>query len=167
MPVAKISIGWQSEEVAVRAVVQRVTRAAVRVDGETVGEIGRGLLVLVGAASGDGPADAATLADKLVGLRIFPDDEGRMNRSVLEAGGAALVVSQFTLYGDVRRGRRPSFTEAAAPEAAEPLVDLVATLLREAGVPCATGRFRAHMDVELVNDGPVTLVVEVAGGRVV
>ncbi len=150
-----------------RAVVQRVTRAAVRVDGETVGEIGRGLLVLVGAAAGDGPADAAALAEKLAGLRIFPDDEGLMNRSVVEAGGAVLVVSQFTLYGDVRRGRRPSFTAAAPPEAAEPLVDLVAEGLQRAGVPCATGRFRAHMEVELLNDGPVTLVLEVAGGRVV
>lgn len=150
-----------------RAVVQRVTRAAVRVDGETIGEIGRGLLVLVGAAAGDGPADASALAEKLAGLRIFPDDEGLMNRSVVEAGGAVLVVSQFTLYGDVRRGRRPSFTAAAPPEAAEPLVDLVADGLRRAGVPCATGRFRAHMEVDLLNDGPVTLVLEVAGGRVV
>jgi D-tyrosyl-tRNA(Tyr) deacylase len=148
-------------------VVQRVTRAAVRVDGETVGEIGRGLLVLVGAAAGDGPADAAALAEKLAGLRIFPDAEGLMNRSVVEAGGAVLVVSQFTLYGDVRRGRRPSFTAAAPPEAAEPLVGLVAEGLQRAGVPCATGRFRAHMEVELLNDGPVTLVLDVAGGRVV
>jgi D-tyrosyl-tRNA(Tyr) deacylase len=148
-------------------VVQRVARAAVRVDGETVGEIGSGLLVLVGAAAGDGPGDAAALAEKLAGLRIFPDDEGRMNRSVVEAGGAALVVSQFTLYGDVRRGRRPSFTTAAAPETAEPLVDLVADGLRRAGVTCATGRFRAHMEVDLLNDGPVTLVIDVAGGRVV
>lgn len=150
-----------------RAVVQRVTRAAVRVDGETVGEIGRGLLVLVGAAAGDGPADAAALADKLAGLRVFPDDGGRMNLSVVEAGGAVLVVSQFTLCGDVRKGRRPSFTGAAPPEEAGPLVDLVADHLRRAGVPCATGRFRAHMDVELLNDGPVTLVVEVIAGRVV
>jgi D-tyrosyl-tRNA(Tyr) deacylase len=148
-------------------VVQRVTRAAVRVDGETVGEIGRGLLVLVGAAAGDGPADAAALAEKLAGLRIFPDDEGLMNRSVVEAGGAVLVVSQFTLYGDVRRGRRPSFIAAAPPAAAEPLVGLVAEGLQRAGVPCATGRFRAHMEVELLNDGPVTLVLDVAGGRVV
>jgi D-tyrosyl-tRNA(Tyr) deacylase len=148
-------------------VVQRVTRAAVRVDGQTVGEIGRGLLVLVGVAAGDGPADAAALAEKLAGLRIFPDGEGKMNRSVVEAGGAALVVSQFTLYGEVRRGRRPSFTAAAAPESAEPLVGLVAAHLERAGVPCATGRFRAHMDVELLNDGPVTLMLEVCGGRVV
>jgi len=149
-----------------RAVVQRVTRARVRVAGETVGEIGRGLLVLVGAAAGDTPADAVALADKLAGLRIFPDDEGRMNRSVAEAGGAVLVVSQFTLLADLRRGRRPSFTEAAPPEEAEPLVDAVAEHLGRAGVPCAAGRFRAHMEVELLNDGPVTLVLEVGGGRV-
>jgi len=149
-----------------RAVVQRVSRARVRVAGETVGEIGPGLLVLVGAATGDTPADAAALADKLGGLRIFPDDEGRMNRSVGEAGGAVLVVSQFTLLGDLRRGRRPSFTGAAPPEEAEPLVDLVAEHLRSAGVPCATGRFRAHMEVELLNDGPVTLMLEIRGGRV-
>lgn len=149
-----------------RAVVQRVSQARVRVAGETVGEIGPGLLVLVGAATGDTPADAAALADKLGGLRIFLDDEGRMNRSVGEAGGAVLVVSQFTLLGDLRRGRRPSFTGAAPPEEAEPLVDLVAEHLRSAGVPCATGRFRAHMEVELLNDGPVTLMLEIRGGRV-
>ena len=149
-----------------RAVVQRVTWARVRVGAETVGEIGPGLLVLVAAATGDGPADAAALADKLAGLRIFPDDEGRMNRSVVEAGGGALVVSQFTLVGDLRRGRRPSFTEAAPPEVAEPLVQEVVERLRAAGVPCATGRFRAHMQVELLNDGPVTLVIDVGGGRV-
>jgi len=149
-----------------RAVVQRVSWARVRVGGEAVGEIGPGLLVLVGAAAGDTPADAAALADKLAGLRIFPDDEGRMNRSVAEARGAVLVVSQFTLLGDLRRGRRPSFTEAAPPEEAEPLVDLVTEHLRRAGVPCATGRFRAHMEVELLNDGPVTLVLEIRGGRV-
>jgi D-aminoacyl-tRNA deacylase len=151
----------------VRAVVQRVTRASVRVDDEIVGEIGPGLLVLVGAADGDGPEDAAALADKVAGLRVFPDDEGKMNRSVVEAGGALLVVSQFTLYGDLRRGRRPSFSAAAPPEVAEPLVDLVVSHLRQAGIPCATGRFRAHMEVALLNDGPVTLVLEVNGGRVV
>ena len=149
-----------------RAVVQRVSWARVRVEGETVGEIGPGLLVLVGAAAGDTAADAAALADKLAGLRIFPDDEGRMNRSVAEAGGSVLVVSQFTLLGDLRRGRRPSFSDAAPPEEAEPLVDAVAEHLRRSGVPCATGRFRAHMEVELLNDGPVTLVLEVSGGRV-
>jgi D-tyrosyl-tRNA(Tyr) deacylase len=151
----------------VRAVAQRVSWARVRVDGATVGEIGPGLLVLVGVAEGDGPADAATLAGKLADLRIFPDAEGRMNRSVVEAGGSVLVVSQFTLLGDLRRGRRPSFTRAAAPEVAEPLVEAVREHLGRAGVPCASGRFRAHMEVELLNDGPVTLVIEVAGGRVV
>lgn len=150
-----------------RAVVQRVSRARVRVAGEVVGEIGPGLLVLVGAARGDTAADAAALADKLAGLRVFPDDEGRMNVSVGESGGAVLVVSQFTLLGDVRKGRRPSFTEAAAPEDAEALVDEVVALLRRAGLPCATGRFRAHMEVELLNDGPVTLVLETRDGRVV
>ncbi|HUU62093.1 MAG TPA: D-aminoacyl-tRNA deacylase [Acidimicrobiia bacterium] len=149
-----------------RAVAQRVSWARVRVEGETVGEIGPGLLVLVGAAAGDTSADADALADKLAGLRIFPDDLGRMNRSVDEAGGAVLVVSQFTLLGDLRRGRRPSFTGAAPPEEAEPLVDAVVEHLRRAGVPCATGRFRAHMEVELLNDGPVTLVLEVSEGRV-
>lgn len=149
-----------------RAVVQRVSWARVRVEGETVGEIGAGLLVLVGAAAGDTSVDSEALAEKLAGLRIFPDDEGRMNRSVVESGGAVLVVSQFTLLGDLRRGRRPSFTEAAPPAEAEPLVDLVTEGLRRAGVPCAAGRFRAHMEVELLNDGPVTLVLEVVGGRV-
>lgn len=150
-----------------RSVVQRVAWARVRVDGVTVGEIGPGLLALVGAAAGDTSADASTLAEKLTGLRIFPDDEGRMNRSVSETGGAVLVVSQFTLLGDLRRGRRPSFTGAAPPEEAEPLVDEVVEHLRRAGVPCATGRFRAHMEVELLNDGPVTLALEVREGRVV
>jgi D-tyrosyl-tRNA(Tyr) deacylase len=149
-----------------RAVVQRVTRAEVVVAGEPVGRIGRGLLVLVGVADGDGPADAEALAAKLVGLRIFPDDDGRMNRSVAEAGGEVLVVSQFTLLGDVRKGRRPSFVAAADPDVAAPLVDLVAVTIREAGVRCATGRFGASMAVDLVNDGPVTLVLEVAAGRV-
>lgn len=131
-----------------------------------MGEIGRGLLALIGAAAGDTAADAATLADKLSALRIFPDEEGRMNRSVTEVGGAVLVVSQFTLLGDLRRGRRPSFTEAAPPEVAEPLVAQVAEHLQRAGVPCATGRFRAFMEVEMLNEGPVTLVLDVQGGRV-
>jgi D-tyrosyl-tRNA(Tyr) deacylase len=150
----------------VRAVVQRVSWARVRVGGEMVGEIGPGLLVLVGAAAADTSAEAVALGDKLAGLRIFPDAEGRMNCSVAEAGGAVLVVSQFTLLGDLRRGRRPSFTEAAPPESAEPLVEEVVEHLRRAGLPCATGRFRAHMEVELLNDGPVTLVLEVREGRV-
>jgi D-tyrosyl-tRNA(Tyr) deacylase len=150
-----------------RAVVQRVTGAEVAVDGETVGRIGKGLLVLVGVAEGDGPEDADVLAAKLVGLRIFPDDEGLMNRSVADAGGEVLVVSQFTLLGDIRKGRRPSFTRAAPPASAQPLVDRVTEAIRRAGVGCATGLFGASMSVELVNDGPVTLVIDVSGGRVV
>ncbi len=148
-----------------RAVIQRVARAQVRVAGEVIGSLGPGLLVLVGVADGDSPADARVLAEKVVGLRIFRDDAGKMNLSVAEAGGSVLVVSQFTLHGDLRRGRRPSFGAAAAPEAAEPLVDL---LIEHVGksVPVASGRFGASMSVELVNDGPVTMVVDVAGGRV-
>lgn len=149
------------------AVVQRVSSASVTVDGSPSGEIGPGLLVLVGVGHDDTPADADALADKVAGLRILPDGEGRMNRSVADAGGAVLVVSQFTLHGDVRRGRRPSFTAAAPPEAAEPLVDRVVARIRAAGIRCETGVFGAHMDVALVNDGPVTLVVETSGGRIV
>lgn len=150
-----------------RAVVQRVSRASVRVDAEVVSSIGRGLLVLVGATHGDGEADAAWLADKVANLRVFHDDEGKMNRSLLETGGQALIVSQFTLYGDARRGRRPSFVDAAAAEVAEPLVASVAQRLREAGVGALEGRFGARMDVELVNDGPVTILLEspVTGAR--
>ena len=143
-----------------RAVVQRVIHASVRVDGSVVAVIGRGLVVLVGVSSGDTVADVATLADKLVGLRVFADEAGRMSRSVLEADGAVLVVSQFTLLGSVRRGRRPSFTQAAAPEVAGPLIDELARRLRAAGVTVAEGAFGAHMDVELVNDGPVTILID-------
>jgi D-tyrosyl-tRNA(Tyr) deacylase len=150
----------------VRAVVQRVARARVTVGGETVGDIGPGLAVLVGTARGDGPADARALAAKLAGLRLFADTEGRMNLSVLEIGGEVLVVSQFTLLADLSRGRRPSFTGAGAPDEAEPLVDTVVSELRRLGLSCATGRFGAHMEVDLVNDGPVTLVVEVTAGKV-
>lgn len=149
-----------------RVVVQRVSHASVTVDGEVVGRIGVGFLCLVGVTHDDTDADAVALADKLAGLRVFPDADGRMNRSLVEAGGSALVVSQFTLYGDVRRGRRPSFTDAAAPEVAEPLVDRLAAELADRGVPVETGRFGAMMDVELCNDGPVTLVVEAVLGRV-
>jgi D-tyrosyl-tRNA(Tyr) deacylase len=143
-----------------RVVIQRVTRAAVRVDGETVGSIGPGLLLLVGVAEGDGPEEARRLAQKTSELRIFSDAEGRFNLSLLETGGEALVVSQFTLLADVRKGRRPSFTSAAAPEAAAGLVDAYAEALRELGVRVATGRFGAHMAVELENDGPMTLVID-------
>jgi len=143
-----------------RAVVQRVRRAAVRVDGETVGEIGPGLLVLVGAGQRDGEPDVAWLTKKVCGLRIFRDEEGRMNRSLLDTGGELLAVSQFTLYGDCRKGRRPSFSTAMLPEPAEALYERFVAVLREAGVRVATGRFGAMMDVELVNDGPVTLLLD-------
>lgn len=146
-----------------RALVQRVTRASVSVVGEgVVGSIGPGLCALVGVTHTDGPAEAAKLADKLAHLRVLDDEAGVMNRSVLDAGGAVLVVSQFTLYGDTSRGRRPSWIDAARPEHAEPLVDAVVDGLRAAGVAeVATGRFRTDMQVDLVNDGPVTVLLEV------
>ena len=143
-----------------RAVVQRVSRSAVSVGGEVVGAVERGLLVLLGVAPGDTEAEARWLADKVVGLRIFPDDEGKMNRDVAAAGGGVLVVSQFTLYGDCRKGRRPSFIGAAPPELAEPLYEAFVAAVRANGLPAATGRFGAMMQVELVNDGPVTLIVD-------
>nr|WP_269433342.1 D-aminoacyl-tRNA deacylase [Limnochorda pilosa] len=143
--------------------MQRVSRAVVRVDGEPVGRIDRGLMVLLGVSTSDGPADAAWMARKLAGLRIFPDEGGRLNRSVAEAGGAVLLVSQFTLYGDARRGRRPSFTRAASGSEAEAVYDAVARGLRDEGLPVAQGRFGAHMEVELVNDGPVTLLLSSEG----
>jgi D-tyrosyl-tRNA(Tyr) deacylase len=144
-----------------RAVVQRVQRARVTVDGEEVGAIGPGLCVLVGVTHDDTDAAARKLAGRIWGLRVFDDDAGVMNRSAADFGGEVLVVSQFTLYGDTSRGRRPSWIAAARPEAAEPLVDEVVRSLRELGAPVATGRFRADMQVELVNDGPVTLLLEV------
>lgn len=143
-----------------RAVVQRVSEASVRVGDEMVGRIGRGILVLVGVARGDGEREADYLIDKIVHLRIFEDDAGKLNRSVLEVGGEALVVSQFTLLGDCRKGRRPSFIEAAEPEHGNRLYEHVVTGVRRAGVTVQTGRFRARMSVSLVNDGPVTLVVD-------
>jgi D-tyrosyl-tRNA(Tyr) deacylase len=143
-----------------RVVLQRVSRAGVVADGETVGAIDRGLLVLLGVAADDTPAAAEWLADKVVGLRIFADDEGRMNRDVTEVGGSVLVVSQFTLYGDCRKGRRPSFIEAAGPELAVPLYEAFVAAVRAHGVPTATGRFGAMMQVELVNDGPVTILID-------
>ena len=144
-----------------RALVQRVSRAAVRVDGEPVGAIGAGLCVLVGVTHDDGVAQAHKLASKLFGLRVLDDDAGVMNRSVSEIGGEVLVVSQFTLYGDARKGRRPSWVQAARPEHAEPLIDELVAELGRLGATVATGRFRAEMEVELVNDGPVTLLLEV------
>ncbi len=149
-----------------RAVVQRVSEAAVRVDGDVVGSIGPGLLVLVGAAPGDGEAECRALADKLAGLRIFSDDEGKMNRSVTDLGGEVLVVSQFTLLADVRKGRRPSFVGAALPDVAEPLIERLAGLLAGHGLRVATGSFGATMEVSLVNDGPVTLVMDARDARV-
>jgi D-tyrosyl-tRNA(Tyr) deacylase len=145
----------------VRAVVQRVSSASVRVAGELIGEVGPGLLVLLGVGPGDGPEQGAWLADKLANLRIFEDDEGKMNRSLVDVGGGALVVSQFTLFGDVKKGRRPSFIGAARPELAEPLYLQFCDQLGDAGVTTVSrGRFGAHMEVALVNDGPVTLIVE-------
>lgn len=143
-----------------RMVVQRVTRASVTVDGEVTGKIGRGFMVLVGAEVGDTEADARLCADKLAGLRVFVDDEDKMNRSVLDVGGEILLVSQFTLLGDARHGRRPSFIAAARPEQAEPLLETMKAMLEEKGLHVETGRFRAHMDVELVNDGPVTILID-------
>jgi D-tyrosyl-tRNA(Tyr) deacylase len=143
-----------------RAVVQRVSRASVEVEGTCVGRIGPGWLVLLGVARGDSDEDADRLAERVVNLRAFADDQGKMNRSVVEAGGAVLVVSQFTLLGDCRGGRRPSFTEAAEPAEAERLYRRFNDRVAEAGPEVATGVFRAHMNVELVNDGPVTFLLD-------
>ncbi len=144
-----------------RAVIQRVARGSVRVGDELVGAIGPGLVILLGVRSGDDEQAVAWLARKVAGLRIFEDDQGKMNRSLVDIGGGALVVSQFTLYGDARRGRRPSFTEAAPPEQAAPLVARFAELLAAEGVaPVETGRFQAMMLVEILNDGPVTIILD-------
>ncbi len=143
-----------------RAVIQRVAAADVRVDHEIVGRIGPGLLVLLGIARSDEEKDADYLADKAVHLRIFEDGDGKMNRSLLETGGEALVVSQFTLLGDCRKGRRPSFVEAAPPERAEQLYEYFVDQLKMKGITVATGRFQAMMAVSLINDGPVTLILE-------
>ena len=143
-----------------RAVVQRVTRASVTVEGEVVGEIGNGLCVLLGIARDDSQPDAEYLADKIVALRIFDDPDGKMNLSVKEVGGALLVVSQFTLYGDVRRGLRPSWIDAAAPEVAEPLYEFFVSCCKKNVSDVATGSFRRMMQVALVNDGPVTILLD-------
>jgi D-tyrosyl-tRNA(Tyr) deacylase len=143
-----------------RCVVQRVSRASVSVDGRVVGRIGTGLLVLVGVANGDGQADIEYTASKLLGLRVFGDPDGKMNRSVVDVGGSMLVISQFTLLGDVRRGRRPSFIDAAPSEAGRAAYGELVARVRAAGVPVEAGIFQAHMDVELVNDGPVTLLID-------
>jgi len=143
-----------------RALLQRVSRAQVTVDGAVVGAIERGFVVLLGVTHSDNTAVADWLANKIAGLRLFEDDEGKMNASLLDVDGALLVISQFTLYGDARKGRRPSFTAAARPEQAEPLVDYFVTQLRRHGFTVATGVFGAAMDVEIHNDGPVTLMIE-------
>jgi D-aminoacyl-tRNA deacylase len=144
----------------VRAVVQRVKEASVHVDGEAVGGIGPGLVVLLGVAKGDGEPDADYLADKVLHLRVFGDEAGQMNRSVLDVGGGLLVISQFTLLGDARRGRRPSYVDAAPPEDASRLYAHFVERLRPSGLPVATGVFRAMMDVALVNEGPVTILLD-------
>jgi len=143
-----------------RAVIQRVARAKVTVGDEVAGEIGPGLLVLLGVATGDNEAAADYLAEKITGLRIFEDDAGKMNLSVADVTGAMLVVSQFTLYGDVRKGKRPSFDQAARPEEANRLYEYFVARVRGAGIRCETGRFQAMMEVELVNDGPVTILLD-------
>jgi D-tyrosyl-tRNA(Tyr) deacylase len=143
-----------------RAVVQRVSNASVVVGGVTVGAIGVGVVVFLGVGNEDAESDVAYLVDKIAHLRIFPDEESRMNRSLLDIGGSALVVSQFTLYGDCRRGRRPSYSDAAPPDAANRLYETFVTALRSEGVPVETGVFQAMMNVSLVNDGPVTLLLD-------
>jgi D-aminoacyl-tRNA deacylase len=143
-----------------RAVIQRVTSAAVTVDGEIVGQIGRGLLVLVGVAKDDGPSDVSYLANKIANLRVFPENNKLLHFTTAEVGGGVLVVSQFTILGDCRKGRRPSFDQSAPPELAEKLYEEFAAALAQAGLPVATGRFRAMMEVSLINDGPVTLLLD-------
>jgi D-tyrosyl-tRNA(Tyr) deacylase len=150
----KLETAW------VRAVAQRVSRAQVSVNGEITGKIRRGLLVLLGVAHSDTEADADYLADKVAGLRIFEDENGKMNLAAADIGGAVLVVSQFTLYGDVRRGKRPAFDAAAPPERARQLYEYFVERIRAAGLPCETGRFQEMMQVELVNDGPVTILLD-------
>ena len=143
-----------------RAVVQRVSRAKVTVEGEVTGEIGSGLMVLLGVSEDDTQDDANYLAEKIVSLRIFPDDEGKMNLSLIDVAGKMLIVSQFTLFGDCRKGRRPSFIKAARPEMADSMYQIFVVEVQGRGVQTATGRFQTHMEVELVNDGPVTLLID-------
>ena len=150
-----------------RVVLQRVSRAAVTVDGEVTGAIETGLLALVGIAEGDTDGDASVAAGKVAAMRIFPDADGKMNRSVADIGGAVLVVSQFTLLADVRKGRRPSFTSAARPSEAVPILGAFVAAIEAEGIKVEQGRFGAHMLVELTNDGPVTIVIDIHGGRIV
>ena len=151
---------WPSQAERMRALVQRVRKGSVSVDGKTLAQIGQGLVILLGVGEGDSEAEARWLASKCAHLRVFADEQGKMNRSLLETQGEAIVVSQFTLYGDVQKGRRPSFVHAAPPEHAEPLVERFAAILQEEGVPTQTGSFGAMMLVEIENDGPVTLMLE-------
>ncbi len=143
-----------------RALLQRVSKASVTVDGQVISQIGNGLLILLGIGQGDDESQAEFLTEKVANLRIFEDEQGKTNLSVLDVKGEAIVVSQFTLYADARKGRRPSFTDAAVPEVAEPLVERFVELLRGHGVPTQTGKFRAHMEVEIHNNGPVTVWLE-------
>jgi D-tyrosyl-tRNA(Tyr) deacylase len=143
-----------------RALLQRVSRASVRVEGQTISSIGKGLLILLGVGHGDGEEQAKFLAEKIANLRVFEDEQGKTNLSILDVQGEAIVVSQFTLYADTRKGRRPSFIDAALPDIAEPLVSRFVELLRGHGVPTQTGKFGAHMQVEIHNDGPVTIWLE-------
>ncbi len=161
LPVASVG----AEKADVRLVVQRVVAARVTVDEEVVGSIGRGLMVLAGVTDGDTEADADLLADKLAGLRVFPDDHGAMNLSVQQVAGEILMVSQFTLYADTRRGRRPSFTAAAQPAVADALIARLSEQLRSKGLTVASGRFGAYMEVDLINSGPVTIILETRAGR--
>lgn len=150
----------ESAAKAMRAVVQRVSRAKVAISNRIAGEIGMGLLVLLGVGREDSEVDVNYLSEKIIGLRIFEDSDGKMNRSLLDAGGSVLVISQFTLFGDVRRGKRPSFDSAAAPENARRLYELFVEQIRAAGLRCETGRFQERMQVELVNEGPVTILLD-------
>jgi D-tyrosyl-tRNA(Tyr) deacylase len=150
----------------VRIVLQRVARASVTVDGSVAGSIGEGLLLLVGIEPSDTEDDVASAFEKVINIRVFPDEDGRMNRSLLEVGGSVLIVSQFTLLGDIRKGRRPSYVGAAPPEVAEPMIERLVRRFRETGVPTETGVFGAAMEVELVNSGPVTLVMSISQGTV-
>jgi D-tyrosyl-tRNA(Tyr) deacylase len=143
-----------------RVVIQRVKQARVSVEGQPIAQIGRGIVILLGIGPQDGEEQTTYLVEKIANLRIFEDEAGKINRSLLDVGGEAIVVSQFTLYADTRKGRRPSFTDAAAPELARPLVDRFAALLRAQGVPTQQGEFGAHMLVEIANDGPVTILIE-------
>jgi D-tyrosyl-tRNA(Tyr) deacylase len=168
MPVGPIDLAKKAAQPAdyapiVRLVVQRVSRASVRVRGDLVADIGRGLLVLVGVGHGDGETDAAWLAGKVFGLRVFEDAEGKMNRSLADVDGQVLLVPQFTLYGDARKGRRPSWAAAAPPEEAARLVEAFALELERLGAPVRRGAFQEHMEVELVNDGPVTIPLDTEG----